>query len=67
MGVDLFFVLSGYLIGTQLLRPYAAGSRPLWRDFYRRRLYRVLPAYLAVLLLYVLVPAWREAPHLSPA
>lgn len=66
MGVDLFFVLSGYLIGTQLLRPYAAGSRPLWRDFYRRRLYRVLPAYLAVLLLYLLVPVWREAPHLSP-
>lgn len=67
MGVDLFLVLSGYLIGTQLLRPYATGSRPLWRDFYQRRFYRVLPAYLAVLLLYVLVPAWREAPHLSPA
>src|ERR1035438_5372609 len=43
MGVDLFFVLSGYLIGSQLLRPYLAGEhRRLW-DFYRNRLYRVLP------------------------
>jgi peptidoglycan/LPS O-acetylase OafA/YrhL len=67
MGVDLFFVLSGYLIGTQLLRPYAMGSRPLWRDFYRRRMYRVMPAYLAVLAVYVVVPGWREATNLPPA
>jgi peptidoglycan/LPS O-acetylase OafA/YrhL len=67
MGVDLFFVLSGYLIGTQLLRPYAIGMQPSWLSFYRRRLYRVLPAYVAVLLLYLLVPMWREAPTMSPA
>ncbi len=67
MGVDLFFVLSGYLIGAQLLKPYARGERPSWTDFYRRRAYRVLPAYLAVLGLYYAVPAWREARTLSPA
>jgi peptidoglycan/LPS O-acetylase OafA/YrhL len=67
MGVDLFFVLSGYLIGTQLLRPYAEGSRPSWWDFYRRRIYRVVPVYLVVLGLYLFVPMWREAPGLSPA
>lgn len=63
MGVDLFFVLSGYLIGSQLLRPYLAGG--LW-DFYRNRMYRILPAYLAVLALYEFVPAWREEPTLAP-
>lgn len=66
MGVDLFFVLSGYLIASQLLRPYLAGKRPgLW-EFYRNRLYRVLPAYLAVLALYFTVPVWAEDPALSP-
>jgi peptidoglycan/LPS O-acetylase OafA/YrhL len=65
MGVDLFFVLSGYLIGTQLLRPYEQGHRPKIADFYRSRAYRILPAYLVVLGLYAFLPNWREAPGLS--
>lgn len=67
MGVDLFFVLSGYLIGSQLLRPYTRGSRPSIGGFYMRRAFRVLPAYLTVLLFYFAIPAFREAPGLSPA
>lgn len=66
MGVDLFFVLSGYLIGSQLLRPYLAGRKPRLWEFYRNRLYRILPAYLVVLALYEFVPAWREEPLLAP-
>lgn len=66
MGVDLFFVLSGYLIGGQVLRPYRTGARHSISDFYRRRAWRILPAYLCVLALYVLVPPWREYPHLAP-
>ena len=66
MGVDLFFVLSGYLIGSQLLKPYLSGRKPSLMDFYRRRAFRILPAYLVVLLLYVAWPAWREEPGLSP-
>jgi len=66
MGVDLFFVLSGYLIGSQLLKPYLAGERPSIAGFYRRRIYRILPAYLFVLSLYALLPVWREEDGISP-
>lgn len=67
MGVDLFFVLSGYLIGSQLLRPYLSDQQPSLPGFYLRRAFRVLPAFLAVLLLYLFVPPFREAPNLSPS
>jgi len=66
MGVDLFFVLSGFLIGQQLLKPYLRGTSPSIADFYLRRAFRILPCYLAVLALYFLVPAWREFPVLPP-
>lgn len=67
MGVDLFFVLSGYLIGHQLLKPLSLGEPLRLREFYRRRAYRILPAFLTVLAIYVLLPSWREAPGLQPA
>ena len=60
-GVDLFFVLSGFLIGSQLMKPYLTGSAPSLRNFYTRRAYRILPVYLVVLALYVVIPVWREA------
>jgi peptidoglycan/LPS O-acetylase OafA/YrhL len=66
MGVDLFFVLSGFLIGQQALKPYLSGQRLSIVEFYRRRAYRILPAYLTVLALYFLVPGWREFPRLAP-
>lgn len=66
MGVDLFFVLSGFLIGQQLFRSYLHGGKPSITGFYLRRAYRILPAYLAVLALYFLVPAWRDYPNLAP-
>lgn len=62
IGVDLFFVLSGCLIGSQLLKPHLEGAAPSLTDFYTRRAYRILPAQFAVLRLYLLVPLWREAP-----
>lgn len=67
MGVDLFFVLSGYLIGSQLMRPYLRGGTPSLGGFYFRRAFRILPAYLTVLALYFSIPGFREAPSLSPA
>lgn len=67
MGVDLFFVLSGYLIGSQLLKQCRSGARPSLRRFYGRRSLRVLPAFLVVLALYLFVPAIREYPAMRPA
>lgn len=66
MGVDLFFVLSGYLIGWQLLEPYTLGQRPHWGQFFARRAFRVLPAYLTVVALYAAFPAVRESPQMQP-
>ncbi|MGO4209462.1 acyltransferase family protein [Terriglobus sp. 2YAB30_2] len=66
MGVDLFFVLSGFLIGRQVLKPLASGQKFSIADFYRRRAYRILPAYLTVLALYVFVPGWRDFPRIMP-
>jgi peptidoglycan/LPS O-acetylase OafA/YrhL len=66
MGVDLFFVLSGYLIGGQLLRPLAAGRQPDYGLFFAKRLLRTLPAFLVVIALYALVPEARERPAMQP-
>jgi peptidoglycan/LPS O-acetylase OafA/YrhL len=66
MGVDLFFVLSGYLIGSQLLKPVRDGQSVSLLGFYRKRAYRILPVYLLVLALYVFWPLWREQPGMSP-
>lgn len=36
MGVDIFFVLSGFLIGRQVLEPLAHGEPLRFADFYAR-------------------------------
>jgi peptidoglycan/LPS O-acetylase OafA/YrhL len=66
IGVDLFFVLSGYLIGGQLLAPLVRGERFNLRRFFARRALRILPAYFFILAIYVLLPSWREYPEMFP-
>ena len=66
MGVDLFFMLSGYLIGSQLLKPVRDGRSVSLLGFYRKRAYRILPVYGVVLALYLFWPLWREEPGMSP-
>lgn len=60
VGVDLFFVLSGYLIGGQLLKQIRM------RTFFARRALRIMPTYFAVLAIYAFLPAWREYPEMTP-
>ncbi|MBK1634200.1 acyltransferase family protein [Rhodovulum adriaticum] len=56
VGVDVFFVISGYLITSILLREHEAGSFSIWR-FWERRARRILPALYLVMA--VTVPlAW---------
>jgi peptidoglycan/LPS O-acetylase OafA/YrhL len=65
IGVDLFFVLSGYLIGGQLLAPLARDQRINLGHFFARRALRIMPAYFVVLALYFSLPSWREYPEMS--
>src|SRR5882762_6707466 len=66
IGVDLFFVLSGYLIGGQLLAPLAHGRPIDLRRFFARRVLRIIPAYFVILAVYAFLPSWREYPEMSP-
>lgn len=65
-GVDLFFVLSGFLIGGQLFATVARGGSISYGEFYFKRSLRILPAYFAVLLLYFTIPAFTERSSLPP-
>ena len=49
VGVDVFFVISGFLITSILLREYDHNSFSLWK-FYQRRIARLFPAFFTVAL-----------------
>ncbi|MEV4056742.1 acyltransferase [Amycolatopsis sp. NPDC049688] len=49
VGVYLFFVLSGFLITTLLLREQDRTGRISLSNFYLRRVFRILPPYLVIL------------------
>lgn len=51
LGVDMFFVLSGYLIVTLLLREKEKNNQKIsLKNFYIRRALRIFPVYFGVLL-----------------
>lgn len=50
VGVDIFFVLSGYLITAMLVREIATNGRVSFLSFYARRFRRLFPALVLMLL-----------------
>jgi len=65
-GVDLFFVLSGFLIGEQLLRQIKNKGAINFKQFYISRTFRILPAYFFIVLVYFLFPVLRERDGIAP-
>lgn len=66
MGVDLFFVLSGFLIGNQVFKSINKRKELNIGEFYISRAFRILPAYFTVLAIYLLVPISQEGRGLQP-
>jgi len=66
-GVDLFFVLSGYLIGNQILSPLAQGRSFSLKTFYIKRLLRTLPNYYFILAMYFIFPLALGGKETAPA
>ena len=60
VGVEMFFVLSGFLIGRILLRDPVRDLRGLWRFWARRWLRTLPPYYLVLAVLALALPPGRE-------
>ena len=55
VGVDIFFVISGFLITSHLLGSIERYGRVPFADFYAKRVRRILPAWLFVLVVSLLL------------
>ena len=62
VGVDVFFVISGYLISALIYRDLTQGTFSI-RSFYERRAKRILPALLTVVSVFTLLGALLLAPR----
>jgi len=60
VGVDLFFVLSGFLISGLLFAEYKATGDIGWKRFFVRRGFKIYPAYYALILATFV---WQIAAH----
>jgi peptidoglycan/LPS O-acetylase OafA/YrhL len=63
IGVQLFFVLSGYLISGILLRTRGSGLKSYLLRFYRNRTLRILPAYVGYVAFVALFFALFKVPR----
>lgn len=65
-GVDLFFVLSGFLISAQLFEQIKQGQQISFRTFFLKRFFRIIPAFLVTIGIYFCFPFFREKEALPP-
>lgn len=65
-GVDLFFVLSGFLISSQLFAQIKQGQNISFIQFFLKRFFRIVPAFLVTVGLYFRLPLFREKESLPP-
>jgi len=65
-GVDLFFVLSGFLISSQLFSQIKQGKTISFKLFFLKRFFRIIPAFWFVVAIYFLFPSFHERESLSP-
>jgi len=65
-GVDLFFVLSGFLISSQLFAQLKNGEGISLKEFFLKRIFRIIPIYLVVVGIYFSFPFFREKEALPP-
>jgi len=68
VGVDLFFILSGFLLGRPFLAAAASGRMPSLRRYAQRRTLRILPLYWVAVLVATLLVArnWEDLRHGIP-
>ena len=66
VGVDVFFVLSGYLLSMQLFRETKFGNSINLKRFYAHRIFRIYPLYIIVLLIAAVDvgPSWKYLENL---
>ncbi len=62
IGVDVFFVLSGFLITTLILQEWTRKGSINLKNFYARRALRLFPVLFFVMLLYALYSYFYESP-----
>ena len=65
-GVDLFFVLSGFLIASLLFQEIKESGSFSYRNFFIKRCFRILPSYWLVVTIYFCFPAFHEREALPP-
>lgn len=65
-GVDLFFVLSGFLISSQLFAQIKQEQNIYFKQFFLKRFLRIVPAFLVTVGLYFCFPFFREKESLPP-